>query len=152
MSIHQFDSIEKISSAINKLIRKTSTTAINQKGYFSIALSGGSLSKIMSLQIDQFDCSKFHFFFADERCVALDDSDSNYKGFVDYFNKLNVPIENVHLINPDLINNPKEAAEDYEKKITSILGNDSFDLILLGMGSDGKLLLKRTHLFFISKS
>lgn len=88
----------------------------------------------------QSDYSKWHLFYADERCVPLDHEDSNHKLVVDNFiSKLddaNKPT--VHTINPHL--SPAEASKDYANQIKRTIKNTSsddvpiFDVLLLGMG------------------
>ena len=104
-------------------------------------------------------------FFADERCVALDHADSNYKLCKDLlFSKVSIPSENIFPIDSSLRASPEQAcgtlcissfnnlshaqaAAAYETKLKSVLSDaksDSksteipkFDLLLLGMGPDG---------------
>ncbi|KAJ3255381.1 6-phosphogluconolactonase [Boothiomyces macroporosus] len=138
-TIYAFPNNEALSSALDALLTQEAPKAIKARGRFTIALSGGSISNIMSLKVQNHDTSKWHFYFADERCVPLDSSDSNYLGFVSLFAKLNVPKENIHTINPDLVNDPSKAALDYTTQIAKVFGPGvpQFDLILLGMGPDG---------------
>ncbi|KAJ3275458.1 6-phosphogluconolactonase [Terramyces sp. JEL0728] len=138
-TIYAFPNNEALSSALDALLTQESVKAVQSRGRFTIALSGGSISSILSLKVQNHDTSKWHFYFADERCVPLDSSDSNYLGFVSLFAKLNVPKENIHTINPDLVNDPTKAALDYKEQITKVFGAGvpKFDVILLGMGPDG---------------
>ncbi len=76
------------------------------------------------------------FWFGDERCVAPDDERSNYlmakQSLLDGLGETNEP--HVHRIQGEL--GPWEAADAYEQALRDA-GNPQFDLILLGIGSDG---------------
>jgi 6-phosphogluconolactonase len=83
-------------------------------------------------------------FFADERAVPLDSEESNYKACYDYvFSKVDIPAEQIHQIDEDLISDPQELADAYEQELVKVFANKSavkipvFDLLLLGMGPDG---------------
>lgn len=55
--------------------------AIRERGQFFVALSGGSTPKAIyeKLKTAKLEWTKVKFFFSDERCVPLDDPDSNYR-------------------------------------------------------------------------
>jgi 6-phosphogluconolactonase/glucosamine-6-phosphate isomerase/deaminase len=61
-----FSNNSDLSVAIDKILSTASKTAIAERGFFTIALSGGSLANIMLSKISAHDCSKWHFFWADE--------------------------------------------------------------------------------------
>jgi 6-phosphogluconolactonase len=139
-AIYSFSSNKDLSKGLNEIIQKASTDAIRERGQFTIALSGGSLASFFASQMAKYDTSKWHFFFADERCVGLDSTDSNYFGFVKpVFEVLQVPKENIHTINPAFISDPLAAAQDYQRELKKVFGDGIpvFDVILLGMGPDG---------------
>lgn len=76
--------------------------------------------------------------------MPLDNPDSNHKLCVDaLFSKVNIPTENIHTIDPALLDNLEELCDSYEKQlILEFASKDSarfpvFDLILLGIGPDG---------------
>jgi 6-phosphogluconolactonase len=81
-------------------------------------------------------------FWVDERYVPHDSPNSNYKLAADTFlTKVPIPKENVHPIPTDYAD-LDSAAKQYEKTLRSVFGISSgkqpkFDLIILGMGSDG---------------
>ncbi|MFY0600656.1 MAG: 6-phosphogluconolactonase [Cyclobacteriaceae bacterium] len=112
---------------------------------FHVALSGGSTPKILFDFISQnlaseFDWSKIHLWWGDERCVPPTDSDSNYKMTKErLIDHISIPESNVHRVLGE--NTPKEEAmryaEEIEKAIPSQNSLPQFDLILLGMGDDG---------------
>ena len=88
------------------------------------------------------DWSKWHVFFADERCVPLDHADSNYGAAKQLlFDQLPIPAAQIITIAPDVT--VSEAAEQYQEKLVSIVGEGDagsvpvIDCVLLGMGPDG---------------
>lgn len=106
------------------------------------------------------DFSKWKVFFADERCVALESDDSNYKGFkANFMEKAKgMKEENLFPIKEELLSEAKgdddanaldtvakKMSEEYLKDILKEFGVDpqdkeaipSFDCIYLGMGPDG---------------
>ncbi len=123
-----------------------SSQSITDKGYFSVALSGGSTPvdfyKTLSTCKQPLPWDKTHIFLADERFVSQYDKESNYRLIREtLLNYILIPEENVHPIqtNEDTLD---KAARKYEEVIRSFFHilNDKipgFDLIMLGMGEDG---------------
>jgi 6-phosphogluconolactonase len=107
--------------------------AVAQKGFFSVALSGGSTPKALYQLLVDLDVpwSRIHFFWSDERHVPPDHPDSNYRmAYEAMLSRVPVPEGNIHRIrgeNPDAA----EAAREYEQTLLPL------DLILLGLGTDG---------------
>jgi len=121
--------------------------AVEQRGSFSVALSGGSTPRLLfELLADPnepfrelISWPRIHFFWSDERHVSPDHADSNYR----MANKAmlsSVPVakSNVHRV---LSENPNaaEAASEYEQTLIEITQQTlpELDLILLGLGTDG---------------
>ena len=121
---------------------------VKEKKVFHLAISGGkspqrffellgSEQKSLKLPWD-----KIHLFWVDERYVPHDSQYSNYKLAADTFlKKVPIPKENIHAIPTDM-DDFDSAAKQYEKTIRSIFNikpghTPKFDLIILGMGSDG---------------
>ncbi len=115
--------------------------AIKNRGLFFLALSGGKTprkfyAKLAELPEREIDWSKVHFFWSDERMVAHDNAESNFRMAYDsLISKIKIPVENIHAVRTDLP--PRAAAVEYENEIKKILGSVNFDLILLGIGPDG---------------
>jgi 6-phosphogluconolactonase len=121
--------------------------AVAQKGFFTVALSGGSTPKILFELLAnpdepfhaQLPWSRIHFFWSDERHVPPDHPDSNYRMAQEAM-LLHVPVpeSNVHRVhgeNP----NAADAAAEYEQTLLQLTKQTlpQLDLILLGLGTDG---------------
>jgi 6-phosphogluconolactonase len=116
-----------------------------ENGMLTVALSGGSTPKILFDLLatdykDKFNWSEIHFYWGDERCVPPTDNDSNFKMTKEHLlNLIRMPEANIHRVLGE--NDPIEEAERYGQLIESNLpkqeGNPVFDIIILGMGTDG---------------
>jgi len=121
---------------------------IKVQGFCSIVLSGGSTPKIIYQKLStgelskQINWHKVYFFFGDERAVPFKSDLSNFKMADDnLFSKIDIPEVNIHRIrgeSQDLAN----AAALYEEEIYDFFvakknGKIEFDIMLLGLGSDG---------------
>lgn len=120
---------------------------------FKIALSGGSLIKILHQGLlrreAEIEWDRWDIYFADERLVPFSSADSNYglakREIFDQIKSEKKP--KVFHINEDLIDDPQECADDYEKVlINNFAKKDSvklpmFDLLLLGCAPDGHIAL-----------
>ncbi|CAK4697020.1 hypothetical protein Ae201684_011664 [Aphanomyces euteiches] len=140
--VHIGSNGDAVGSAVAKLVAELSHEAIAKTGRFTVALSGGSLPKILEKGLsslkDGVDFSKWHVFFADERCVPLDHADSNYLACHDaLFQHVPIPSNQIYTI--AMNEDPDVVAQDYTDKLRSVWGTElpRFDVILLGMGPDG---------------
>lgn len=124
--------------------------AIEKQGVFRVAISGGStparfyerLSDKSVASMIQWD--KVHIFWVDERCVPPSSEASNF-GLATHTFLLDVPIpgENIHRVTGEA-ENYAEAVSEYEQLLHSVFNISKgqipvFDLIILGMGSDGHI-------------
>lgn len=134
------DNSSQVQSTVCDFIVSKARQAAQDHSKFSIGLSGGSVSKIVSLGLrdrKDIDWSTWHVFYCDERLVPFSDGDSTHA----YFQRElydHVPISNIYPIDPSLT--VGQAAEDYTTKIRTLFpgeGLPTFDLLLLGMGPDG---------------
>ena len=119
--------------------------AIGENGHFSVALSGGTTPK-MAYELlagddyrQKLNWAKVHVFFGDERCVSPDDAESNYRMANEaLFSRLPIPTKNIHRV--EGLGDAVANARLYEDEMRTFF-NDSawprFDLVLLGMGTDG---------------
>jgi 6-phosphogluconolactonase len=118
--------------------------AIDARGAFSIALSGGSTPRELHRRLassplsTQVDWSRVHVFFGDERCVPPDHPDSNYRMASEtLLSQVAVPPSQIHRMRGEL--DPAEAATSYEQELRTFFGDEPprLDVILLGMGDNG---------------
>jgi 6-phosphogluconolactonase len=123
------------------------TAAVEARGRFTVALSGGSTPKGLFAVLSKKDhdllpWEKMFFFWGDERHVPPGDADSNYRMAREtLLSKVLVPEKNIFRVqaeDPDA----GQAAEKYEATLKQFFGLAAgqfpqFDLILLGMGPDG---------------
>ncbi|XP_038978703.1 probable 6-phosphogluconolactonase 4, chloroplastic [Phoenix dactylifera] len=147
-----FESEEELSVSLAKYTAKLSEKFAQERGAFTVVLSGGSLIKSLRKLVDppyleSVDWTKWHVFWVDERVIPKDHADSNYKLAYDGFlSKVPIPPGQVYAINDSL--SAEGAADDYEiclKQLvkTGVVAASSatvfpkFDLMLLGMGPDG---------------
>ncbi len=112
----------------------------------SVSLSGGSTPKLLfdvlaTDFISHVDWSKVHFFWGDERCVAPTDPESNFGEAERLFlSRLELPESNVHRIVGE--SDPELECLRYQQEIEQVLspnaeGLPQFDIVVLGMGTDG---------------
>ncbi|MGC3968879.1 MAG: 6-phosphogluconolactonase [Pirellulales bacterium] len=143
-----FDSETALFDASAEKFVTGAAAAVAARGRFTVALSGGSTPRGLydRLTSDAFrnrvDWEKVEWFFGDERPVGPEDPESNYRlANETLFTKLNIADDKVHRIQGES-ERPETAANDYQKELFRVFGNGdagppSFDLVLLGMGSDG---------------
>jgi 6-phosphogluconolactonase len=109
----------------------------------TMALSGGNTPRLLFSRLAQadFDWSRVHIFWVDERCVPPTDSRSNYKMTSEtLLGNGKISQANVHRIHGELP--PDEAAARYVADIEQFfsLGPDMlpiFDILHRGMGDEG---------------
>eukprot|EP00794_Sanderia_malayensis_P018908 gene18908-20811_t len=145
--LHVADSIADLHKEFGQFILQQSKFSIDDHGYFSIGLSGGSSATIVSKALtsdsvfSELDWKKFHVFFCDERHVSLTDPDSNYNALkANLFEKVPIPEKQVYKTDPDV--SLQDAAFDYEARMRSLFGDvqfPSFDALIVGMGPDGHI-------------
>ena len=127
-----------------ELILSKMETAIQERGVFTIALSGGSTPKPIyeAIATSSLPWDKIHVFWGDERYVPPDDPDSNYlMARHAWLDKVDIPDSNIHPMPTDEAE-PAVAARKYEEHLgeffqTTVGDFPVLDLILLGMGDDG---------------
>jgi 6-phosphogluconolactonase len=131
---------------------QAATAAVKEKGSFAVALAGGSTPKALyGLLVNdpalrsQVPWDKMHFFFGDERNVAPDHPDSNFRMASEaMISKAPVKPEQVSRIKGEYQDTEKAALE-YQQTLRSYFNLTDvqvprLDLVLLGMGNEGHTL------------
>jgi 6-phosphogluconolactonase len=119
--------------------------AIDSRGQFVVALSGGSTPHDTYRRlgsealVSRVMWSRVQVLWGDERCVPPHDAESNYRMAREtLLDRVPVPAANVHRIHGE--DDPATAAEAYEATLRALLRRPAaarIDLILLGLGEDG---------------
>ena len=141
-----FENNDRLLQYALKQFETISKKAIDERGKFCLALSGGRtpVGFYQKLSQQPLDWGKTHLFTVDERFVSWDHPDSNY-GMI-YHNllrKLSISEQNCHFIVVE--GSPlHETVDKYERELRSFfklqLGQfPEFDLVILGIGVDGHL-------------
>jgi len=156
--IQQFNTIEQASIFVVEQIVNIAKSAVSDKGFCTIVLAGGRTPRqtyeLLSLpsRAEQMPWQQSHFFWGDERWLASTHPDNNFSmAHKALFSKVHIPPQNIHQI-PTWHNDPEIGAEMYEKhlrdffhskpltettRISENITFPNFDLVLLGMGTDG---------------
>ncbi len=142
--IQIYPTAEEVIFKAASLFISSAANAIDQYGFFSIALSGGSTPTPLyeflaqDSSADNLAWNQIHFYWSDERPVPPDHPDSNFRQvYHSLLKPRRIPQENTHRIHGEL--DPIAAAQTYQQEILAGFNETParFNLILLGMGSDG---------------
>ncbi|SKA81445.1 6-phosphogluconolactonase [Desulfobaculum bizertense] len=144
-----FDTLDQFENFAVETLCSLAQQAQEEKGAFSLVLSGGKTPAPVYRKISQcpdFPWKATHVFWGDERMVSPSHNDSNYKMAYDsLLSRVAIPEENIHRIVGEL-ERPEDAAAAYaetmlaQAKAHGFLnerGEPAFDCIVLGMGPDG---------------
>lgn len=154
-SVQTYTDLESLAQAAAEQCITVTQSAIAAQGFATIALAGGSTPRALYqlLATDTYaarvDWANVHLFWGDERTVAPDHADSNYRMVREaLLDHVPIPATNVHRLPGE--QSPEQAANSYEQELRSFFHLHSaslveyngqlfppFDLILLGMGDDG---------------
>lgn len=147
LEIRTLTTPQELFEAGAELVAHAAKEAVDERGRFALALSGGSTPRSLYNLLatnarNSLPWDKMFFFFGDERHVPPTDKDSNFKMANEaMLSKVPVPQENIFRVpaeNPDAA----AAAEAYDQTLRKFFALDPgqlplFDLILLGLGPDG---------------
>jgi len=119
-------------------IRQVAAAAIAARGRFRVALAGGSTPRALYPALaDGVDWARTQVFFGDERAVAPDDTQSNYRMAREtLLDRAAVPATAVHRWHAEAAD-LDAAARDYERTLRAGAQPPWLDLALLGLGPDG---------------
>lgn len=139
--------IKRYSSSNEALIALTHTLVDLMKaksGPFHLAISGGDTPKnLFRLWVDEYkdkiDWLRLRFYWVDERCVPLEDPESNYgQTKLLLLDPLHIPAAHIFRIKGEA--DPDEEAKRYtlllEENVPLLNGLPRFDCIILGVGND----------------
>lgn len=135
------ETVNEFAEKLKLLINKSA----EQNKNFYCALSGGNTPQLLFKVLKQkylteINWSKVHFFWGDERCVEPKNIESNYGTAHNLLlNYIDIPNENIHRIYGEETEEPeaKRYSEEILKSLPIENGLPIFDLIILGLGSDG---------------
>ena len=148
--VRVFDDAEKLNVAAAEHIFDAATDAVAERGRFLLVLAGGGTprgvyAQLASHSAAKIDWERVHVFWGDERCVAPDHPESNYRMAAESLLRwVDLPATNVHRIRGE--ESPESAAMMYDRELAEFfrvatpahLGPEpAFDLVLLGVGEDG---------------
>jgi 6-phosphogluconolactonase len=144
--IRIFKDNDALSIAATDIFIQAAQHAIELRGRFLVALSGGGTpSGLYRLLADEphrseVNWKKTFVFWGDERCVPPDDAGSNYYQVYGILLKhVPLPEENILRVKGEL--QPEQASNAYAQTMKDFadpgLDWPRFDLVLLGMGDDG---------------
>lgn len=119
----------------------------SERGTFHLALSGGRsplqlLRTLTSPGFSTFPWRQTHIWLVDERCVPLNDANSNFKLLQDnLLDHISIPFFNVHPmpvhLTPDLCDLNDHGDLLYQSAISMTVPDQRMDFTILGLGTDG---------------
>jgi len=145
--IKYFKNFEELSSYTADFIIKLIHRILKEKDRVTLVLAGGDTPRrsyellAEKSKLRKLPWEKIHIFWGDERYVSKDDQHSNYlMAKESLLSKINIPDENIHIINTDY-DSEQEAAMNYERelKFFFLYEEPIFDIFLLGIGVDGHI-------------
>jgi 6-phosphogluconolactonase len=142
--IRVVDDLKVLSQRVADEVVTIIDETVRRRGRCSLVLSGGStpitLHRLLATSHrDRIPWSVVDVFWADERYVPHDDSQSNYRMAREtLLDQVPCPSANVHPM-PTHFPDPDDAAWDYQATLERYWkgGTPQLDLVLLGMGPDG---------------
>ena len=160
-NVEVFPTVTELTAAAVERFVVAAGAAMDATETFLVALSGGATPRALFAALaspehaSRVRWSGVHVFWGDERCVPSDDEASNYRAARELLLD-HVPLRpaNIHRIRGE--EEPSLAAERYERELRSVFGSPTgpprrspgarFDLVLLGLGTDGHTASLFPHL------
>lgn len=139
MRVQVFDTEEELAEGLCELVEECAQDAIAERGEFTLAIPGGSVTKALAgLKDVDVDWSKVFVFFVNERCPARKNLALAKEVFAD---AVGLGDDQLFTVGDGT---PEEEAQAYQKALEELpamqrtsYGVPSFDLMLLGTGADG---------------
>ncbi|HEX5555004.1 MAG TPA: 6-phosphogluconolactonase [Chitinophagaceae bacterium] len=147
MHFHISQDVDSLSQALAEWITGDIKKALATQDTYTLVLSGGSTPKELYTLLaadpyrDGIDWGKIHVFWGDERYVPFGDERNNGKMAYDaLLKKVPIPPGQIHYMDTGVP--PEQSASQYEKILHRYFDSrqETFDLVLLGMGDDGHTL------------
>ena len=149
MSIEILPDEDALAARAADLFAQAAQEAAAARGRFAAALSGGASPQPLYRRLarQQFTQTvpwrRVHLYWGDERCVPPDDPASNYGAAERLFIRhVPIPPTSVHRVHGE--EGAERAADAYEEELRALAARERptselpvFDLVLLGLGSDG---------------
>ena len=143
-SVRVFADETALARAVAAAMRVVVSDAVARRGRCAIALSGGSTPRTLYRELAAHHRSTISWthvdvFWGDERFVPAADPQSNYRmAKAELLDHVPCPAANVRAIPTDL-ETPEAAADAYTSTLRAYFGDGlpRFDLLLLGIGTDG---------------
>ncbi len=126
---------EEVAARACRKILLAADQAIAARGQFRIVLAGGRTPERTYQLLSEVDTDwrRWQIYFGDERCLPAGNPQRNsVMASRAWLHRVTMPVTNIHVIPAEL--GPHRAAEFYETLVRQAL---PFDLVLLGLGSDG---------------
>jgi len=158
--VREFTNIRQASIAAVEHMIDLAGKTVMKRDLCTIVLAGGSTPQLTyellgaPANAEQMPWQQSHFFWGDERWLDSTHPDSNFAlARKTFLAKVHIPPQNVHPI-PTGLTDPQAGAERYEKHLRDffhanslvgmhsggeVMAVPSFDLVLLGMGTDGHI-------------
>ena len=143
--IQRFKDPQALAQAAAQRWVETALRAVQKLDHFVVVLAGGSTPRLLYQRLteapfrERAPWARTLFVFGDERCVPPDHESSNYRMAREtLFEPLAIPEQRVLRMKGE--DKPQDAARRYEVRLADLFlvrPRRSFDLVLLGLGTDG---------------
>ena len=139
MKIEILPDADAVAKRAVEVIARDARTAVEERGRFLLAVSGGKTpwAMLKNLAEEDLPWEQIHFFQIDERIAPEGDPDRNLTHLEASLLSAPIPAENIHAMpvnDPD----PVRGTLEYEKTLREFCGSPAIlDLVHLGLGADG---------------